>query len=154
MAELDGALGGPGGGPVVVDPLSQGDQAAARHQRIVNEYENYIEDQSIIDQQVIRLPEEVSNKEVKLFMSTIAVRKIKSNIENILQILWEREAEVKRKAALANLIFTADQPDDKPIFGNFTEEPSAYSEGKPISIPIRPEEARQGGDQNAQNLMD
>ena len=58
------------------------------------------------------MPEEVSNKEVKLFMSTISVRKIKSNIENILQILWEREAEVKRKAALANLIFTADQPDD------------------------------------------
>ena len=33
------------------------DEVAARHSRVVNEYENFIEDKIIVDQQTIRLSE-------------------------------------------------------------------------------------------------
>ena len=54
-----------------------------------------MEDQSIMDQQAVRLPEDTSSLSSLLFIQTIYSRKIKSNIENILQILWEREADAK-----------------------------------------------------------
>ena len=48
-----------------------------------------------------------------IFIQTIYARKIKSNIENILQILWEREAEAKEQAALDKLIYANN---DKEVF--------------------------------------
>jgi hypothetical protein len=50
----------------------------------MNEYENYIEDQMIIDQQVIKLSEEQTNARNLNFIMITQVRKIKSNVENIM----------------------------------------------------------------------
>ncbi len=41
------------------------------------------------------------------------VRKIKSNVENIMQILWQRESDIKKAEELKNLIFSAE--DDEII---------------------------------------
>jgi hypothetical protein len=91
------------------------DPVAARHRRVVNEYENYIEDKSIIDQQSVRLPESTTGGSTSIFIQTICARKIKSNVENILQILWEREAETKKRAELERLIFTGDRELDQVL---------------------------------------
>ena len=41
------------------------DEVAARHSRVVNEYENYIEDKIIVDQQTIRLSEHQTNAHIE-----------------------------------------------------------------------------------------
>jgi hypothetical protein len=45
-----------------------------------------------------------------MMIMTVKVRKIKSNIENILQILWEREVKEKKdkEAQLKNKVFNGD----------------------------------------------
>jgi hypothetical protein len=90
------------------DPLEY-DSEGAKQRRIINEFENYMEDKGILDQQVVRLPEEETGTSALLFIQTIYARKIKSNIENILQILWERETQSAKASELANLIFTGDK---------------------------------------------
>lgn len=73
----------------------------------MNELESYLEDGQIVDQQAVRLPDvqyeyHEEGKKMKktlktgssaIMICTIKVRKIKSNVENVLQILWEREAQ-------------------------------------------------------------
>ena len=134
MAELDDLFGGATAvvGPPV--PLAEGaegaaptsrapetDPFAARHARILNEFENYLEDKVIVDQQVVRLPEEESNSETLLFLQAIYARKIKSNIENILQILWQSAAEQEKASNLRNRIFTGDRDIDEEMFDNEEE---------------------------------
>jgi len=82
MAELDNLQGG-GQLARSRNPYEY-DEFAARHSRIVNEYENFIEDKGIVDQQTVRLSEDQTNSETLMFMQVTYVRKIKSNIENIL----------------------------------------------------------------------
>lgn len=79
----------------------------------MNEYENYIQDQMIIDQQVIKLSEDQTNARNLNFIMITQVRKIKSNVENIMQILWQRESDNKKAEELKNLIFSAE--DDEII---------------------------------------
>ena len=62
----------------------------------MNEYESYIQDQMIVDQQVIKLSEDQTNARNLNFIMITQVRKIKSNVENIMQILWQRESDVKK----------------------------------------------------------
>ena len=64
---------------------------SARHLRIKNELENYIEDKKICFQGAIRLPEDQTKSKVLIHVQTIYVRRIKSNVENIQQIIALRE---------------------------------------------------------------
>lgn len=91
------------------------DPFTTRHKRIVNEFENYIEDKSIVSQQAIRLPVDELSGSSPLMIQTVYVRKIKSNIENILQILWEREAETRKAQGLEPLRLTGDREVDAII---------------------------------------
>lgn len=110
MAELD-QIAGTKASEALRNPYEY-DPVAARYRRVVNEFENYMEDKSILDQQTVRLPESATRDSNSLFIQTIYARKIKSNVENILQILWEREAETKKAAELERLIFTGDREVD------------------------------------------
>ena len=107
MAELERRYGS-GTVPPPGRSCYEYDAFAARHRRIVNEFESYIEDRSIVDQQALRLPEEETGSSA-ILISTIQVRKIKSNVDNILQLLWKREAEQQRAAQMSNKIFTGDR---------------------------------------------
>lgn len=78
----------------------------------MNEYENYIEDGLIVDQQTVRLPEAEAGRSPAMHMM-LRVRKIKSNIENILQLLWEREAARQKAKKVHNQIFTGDRDIDE-----------------------------------------
>ena len=75
---------GQGEDPILERNPYEYDAIAARQRRIVNEFENYMEDNSIMDQQAVRLPEDTSTLSSLIFIQTIFARKIKSNIENIL----------------------------------------------------------------------
>jgi len=88
------------------------DAFAARHRRIVTEFESYIEDGAIVDQQAIRLPEEATGSS-PILISTIRVRKIKSNVENLLQILWERDANDLAKHNPNQKVFTGNRQIDE-----------------------------------------
>lgn len=110
MAELD-TIAGPNASQTRRN-LFEYDKVAARYRRVVNEFENYMEDKCILDQQTVRLPESATRDSNSLFIQTIFARKIKSNVENILQILWEREYEGKKAAELERLIFTGDRDVD------------------------------------------
>ena len=79
---------------------------------MVNEFESYLEDRSIVDQQTMRLPEEEVGSS-RILLCTIQVRKIKSNVENILQLLWERETEQQRRKNLETEVFTGDKAIDE-----------------------------------------
>ena len=72
-----------------------------------------MEDGKILDQQAVRLPEdETGTSRVMLF--NLRVRKIKSNVENILQLLWQREVDQERIAAnQPNKVFTGDRDLDE-----------------------------------------
>lgn len=85
------------------------DAFAARHRRIVTEFECYLEDKSIVDQQAVRLPEDATGGRSPILLCTILVRRITSNIENILQLLWEREAAHEREAHGPRKVFTGDR---------------------------------------------
>lgn len=134
MAELDDLFGGANaaGGPPM--PLAaeadegaptsrapEADSFAARHARILNEFENYLEDKVIVDQQAVRLPEEESNSATLLFLQTVYARKIKSNIENILQILWQQKIDEEKASNLQNRVFTGDRDKDQEVFDDEDE---------------------------------
>lgn len=81
------------------DPIKRSldyDAVQTKMQSIVSEYENYLEDRAVVDQQTIRLPDDTVGGTSPIFVMTLFVRKIKSNIENILQILWEREVNAAK----------------------------------------------------------
>ena len=62
MAELDN-LQGAGNLASSRNPYEY-DEVAARHSRVVNEYENFIEDKSVVDQQTVRLSHDQTSSHV------------------------------------------------------------------------------------------
>ena len=116
----------------------------------MNEFENYMEDKCILDQQAVRLPESATRDANSLFIQTIYARKIKSNVENILQILWEREAETKKAAELERLIFTGDREVDQAMLESGDE-----ADGGQTGARSRPKtEARQRNEDQRKNLLE
>ena len=67
------------------------------------------------------------------------MRKIKSNIENILQILWEREERYKKKSSLESKIFGEDRE------GAGDEDMFADEEGGPIEEGLAGADTALGG---------
>lgn len=82
----------------------------------------------------MRLPEIQAGRRPLLFLQTMFVRKIKSNIENILQILWEREADQKKAkaAAMGEFVFTADQTGGPDVFAEGDENEATQAAREPV----------------------
>lgn len=127
MAELE-AHYGTGKSSALQRNIYDYDAFAARHQRIVNEFENYIEDRYIVDQQTVRLAEEETGGSTPIFLQTIYVRKIKSNIENIVQILWEREAEKRKEQGRQKKLISGNREADQQMLES-DEDPNAEIQG-------------------------